>query len=108
MVSAIAGLELEDGPATGRDVVVTLLEADHQTMHGALANLWFLLLTHPDQLEQVAAERRFVKSAYLEAIRHSTPVLTADRFTTRTRSSASGACCRDGALVVCAQARRQP
>ena len=56
MVSAIAGLELEDGPATGQDVVVTLLEADHQTLHGALANLWFLLLTHPEQLD--AGRRR--------------------------------------------------
>ena len=80
MVSAIATLELEDGPTTAEDVVVTLLEADHETMHGALANFWFLLLTHPDQLEQVAQERRLLKFAYLEALRHSTPVLWKKRF----------------------------
>ena len=71
------------------------------------ANLWFLLLTHPDQLGEVAAERRFVKAAYLEAVRHSTPVLTADRFTTR-EVERFGRLLPLGALVVCAAGRRQP
>ena len=75
VISAIAGLQLDSGPATGEDVVVTLLEGDHETMHGALANLWFLLLTHPDQFAKVRQERRLLKFAYLEALRHSTPVL---------------------------------
>lgn len=80
MISALAGLELEDGPATAEDLVVTLLEADHETLHGALANMWFLLLTHPDQLDRVKNERRLVKFAYLETLRHSAPVTTAKRF----------------------------
>ena len=64
--------------------MVTLLEADHETLHGALANLWCLLLTHPEQLDQ---SRRVsagcVKFAYLETLRHSAPVLTARRFARR-------------------------
>ena len=80
VISAIAGLQLDSGPATGEDVVVTLLEGDHETMHGALANLWFLLLTHPDQFAKVRQERRLLKFAYLEALRHSTPVLWKKRF----------------------------
>jgi hypothetical protein len=81
MISAIAGLELPEGPATVEDIVTTLLEGDHQTLHGALANFWFLLLTHPQQLAQVAEDRRTLKFAYLEALHHSTPVLWKKRFT---------------------------
>ena len=80
LISAVASLELADGPATAEDLVVTLLEGDHETLHGALANFWFLLLTHPDQLQHVVEERRMLKFAYLEALRHSTPVLWKKRF----------------------------
>ena len=102
-------LELEGGPVTAEDVVITLLEEDHETLHGALANLWFLLLTHPDQLDQVRAERRLVKHAYLEALRHSTPVLAAKRFT-RHEVERFGRLLPEGALVICsaAAANRDP
>jgi pulcherriminic acid synthase len=109
MLSAIAGLELSDGPATAEDVVVTLLEADHETLHGSLANLWFLLLTHPDQLAHVARDRRLVKFAWLEAMRHSAPVLTARRFA-RHEVERFGLLLPEGAMVVCAAgaANRDP
>jgi pulcherriminic acid synthase len=109
MISAIAALDLEDGPATAEDVVVTLLEGDHETLHGALANLWFLLLSHPDQLQRVAADRRLVKFAYLETLRHSAPVLTARRFT-RHEVERFGVLIPQGALVICAAgaANRDP
>ena len=103
MISAIAGLALADGPATAEDIVVTLLEADHETLHGALANLWFLLLTHPEQLDRVAGDRRLVKFAYLEALRHSAPVLTARRFA-RHEVERFGMLLPEGAMVVCAGA----
>ena len=80
LVSAICGADADGTPGSAEDVVATLLEADHETLPGALANLWFLLLTHPEQFEEVVAERRLVKPAYLEALRHSTPVLSAPRF----------------------------
>jgi pulcherriminic acid synthase len=103
LISAIAGVDLEGGPATAEDVVTTLLEGDHETLHGALANLWFLLLTHPDQLARVRAERRLVKFAYLETLRHSAPVLTARRFA-RHEVERFGLLIPEGALVVCAAA----
>ena len=53
LVSAIATLELDSGPATAEDVVVTLLEGDHETLHGSLANLWYLLLGDREQLDLV-------------------------------------------------------
>ena len=80
LVSAVAQLDLDDGPATAADLVATVLEADHETLHGGLANLWCLLLTHPDQLQRVRDEPRLMKFAWLEALRHSPPVQSAARF----------------------------
>jgi cytochrome P450 len=107
VVSIAAGLELEGGPVTAEDLTATLLERDHETLHGALANLWFLLLTHPEQLGRVSENRRpearMMKLAYLEAVRHSTPVLLAKRFA-RHEVERFGQVFPEGALVVCAAA----
>lgn len=107
LVSLAAALDLADGPATAEDLAVTLLETDHETLHGALANLWFLLMTHPDQLQRVRDKRwsqaRSMKLAYLEAMRHSAPVLTAKRFA-RHEVERFGQVFPEGALVVCAAA----
>ncbi len=109
LVSVIATLELPDGPANGLDIVVTLLEADHETLHGALANMWFLLLTHPEQLDIARTDERMMRHAYLETLRHSTPVLTARRFA-RHEVERFGRLLPDGALVKCSAgaANRDP
>ncbi len=109
MISAIAGLELADGPATARDVAVTVLEGDHQTLHGALANMWFLLLTHHDEFTKAASEPRLLKLAYLETLRHSTPVLSAQRFA-RHEVERFGRLIPEGGLMICsaAAANRDP
>ena len=65
---------------SARDAVVTLLEGDHQTLHGGLANMWCLLLTHSSQLAVVCDQPRLLRFAWLETLRHSTPVVSADRF----------------------------
>ncbi len=106
LVSVIAALDLPAGGATAEDLVATLLESDHETLHGALANLWFLLLTHPAELARVRAgreEARLMKLAYLEAVRHSTPVIAAQRFA-RHEVERFGIVIPEGALVVCAAA----
>lgn len=102
-LSAMAALEIDGPPVDATDVVATLLESDHETLHGALANMWMLLLMHPDQLETVTNERRLVKYAYLETLRHSTPVLSADRFARR-EVERFGLLIPEGALVVCSAA----
>lgn len=99
-LSAIATLEIDGPPTNSHDVVATLLEGDHETLHGALANMWMLLLTHPEQLESVRGERRLVKYAYLETVRHSTPVISADRFARR-EVERFGLLIPEGALVIC-------
>lgn len=109
LVSAIATLELDSGPTTAEDVVVTLLEGDHETLHGSLANLWYLLLGDREQLALVTGERRMVKLAYLEALRHSPPVLAAHRYA-RHEVERFGRLLPKGAQVICSAgaANRDP
>jgi len=109
MVSAIAELELDGGPATGADVVATLLEADHETLHGGFANMWFQLLTNPDQLQVIKDDRRFIKFAWFETLRHSTPVINAPRFA-RHEVERFGLMLPEGGTVNCsaAAANRDP
>ena len=109
MISAMAGLGLEGGAVTAADVVTTLLAGDHETLHGSLANLFFLLLTNPDEFEKARSERRLLKLAYLETLRHSTPVLAVDRFA-RHEVERFGRLLPEGALVKlsAAAANRDP
>ena len=109
LISAVAGLDLDGGPATAEDLVVTLLEGDHETLHGGLANTLFLLLTDPDQLALVQRERRMLKFAYLEALRHSAPVLAARRFAIH-EVERFGKLIPEGGLLICSAgaANRDP
>ena len=109
LVSAMAGLDIGDREVEARDVVATLLERDYDTMHGALANLWFLLLTHPDECVGARADERLMKLAYLETLRHSAPVLLAERFA-RHEVERFGRLIPKGALLICsaAAANRDP
>lgn len=109
LISAIAQLESSDGPATAEDVVNTILEADHETLHGGLANMWFLLLTHPDHLDAVRSDPRLMKLAWLETMRHSAPVLGAPRFA-RHEVERFGRLIPNGGLLWCsaAAANRDP
>lgn len=94
-------LSLMAGLATGADVAATLLEFDHETLHGGLANLLMLLLLHPDQLHHVVETRRMVRFAWLETLRHSPPVLLARRFA-RHEVERFGTLLPEGALMICA------
>lgn len=110
LVSIFGSLIFADGSsASAADLVVTLLEDDHETLHGALANLWFRLLTDPTQLGAVEADGRLLKAAYLETLRHSPPVLSAKRFA-RHEVERFGRLLPEGAMVVCsaAAANRDP
>ncbi len=106
MVSAMVQLPI---PASAEDVVVTLLEGDHETLHGALANLWYLLLKHPDEFAKARTERRLMKLAYLETLRHSAPVTSAYRFA-RHEVERFGRLLPEGARLVCSAgaANRDP
>lgn len=109
LVTAIANVQRADGETTAQDLVATLLEADYETLHGALANLWYLLLTHPEALTAASRDPRMLKLAYLETLRHSTPVTMARRFA-RHEVERFGRLIPEGALMMCsaAAANRDP
>ena len=106
MISAMVGLEQ---PANAKDIVVTLLEGDHETLHGALANLWYLLLNNPNEFEKARSDKRLMKLAYLETLRHSTPVISSQRFS-RHEVERFGKLIPEGARIICsaAAANRDP
>ena len=103
LLSAMVTLDLDDGPVTAGDVVATLLEQDHQTLHGGLANQWLALLRDPDQFEQARADARLMKLAWLETLRHAPPVQTAQRFA-RHEVERFGRLLPAGALLRCSAA----
>lgn len=109
LISAAASLDLAGGPATAADIAATIFESDHATLHGGLANLWFQLLTNPEQLDLLRSEPRLTKQAWHEALRHSPPVQTAVRFA-RHEVERFGRLIPDGALLACsaAAANRDP
>lgn len=98
-----------DPEASAWDVAVTLLERDHESLHGTLSNLWYLLLTHPEALAGIGDDARFMKLAYLEALRHSPPVLAAQVFA-RHEVERFGHLLPEGALLMlsAAAANRDP
>jgi pulcherriminic acid synthase len=109
LISAAATVRLDGRPIDATDIVATIWEADHETLHGGLANLWFQLLTNPEQLDAVRDDRRLVKFAWLETLRHSPPVHSASRFA-RHEVERFGRLLPDGALLQCsaAAANRDP
>jgi cytochrome P450 len=91
------------------DIVATLLERDHETLHGSLANLWLLLLSDPEAQAKATSHERLMKLAYLETIRHSPPTLVAERYA-RHEVERFGKLIPTGSLLVCsaAAANRDP
>ena len=89
--------------ANEKDVVATLLNTDHETMHGALSNLWFNMLTSPEKFDEAKSSRRMLKLAYLETLRHSPPVLSAERFAVR-EVERFGRLIPEGAKLICSAA----
>ncbi len=109
IVSAIAALDNGDGPATGDDVAAMWCESDHDTLVGSMANLWSLLLTHRHELDVLGDDRRLWKVAWLEALRHSPPVMTTARWA-RHEVERFGLLLPAGAMVLCSAgaANRDP
>ena len=108
LISAIATLDAGD-ETTPADVVATLLEADHETLHGGLANMWCNLLCTPEQMEIVRSDRRMTKDAWLETLRHTPPVHSTQVFA-RHEVERFGRLLPDGAMLQlsAAAANRDP
>ncbi|MDQ1509684.1 MAG: hypothetical protein QOG50_1528 [Actinomycetota bacterium] len=86
-----------------------LLPAGIETTYRSSGNLLYLLLTHPDQLHAVRADRSLIPQAIEEGLRYESPVMITARVTTKT-ATLSGVEIPAGANVtaILASANRDP
>lgn len=75
-----------------------LLPAGIETTYRSSGNLLYLLLTHPEQLDAVRADRSLIPQAIEEALRYESPVGLTLRVTTRA-TSISGVPIPEGTVV---------
>jgi len=86
LVSVLARAELDGQQLTDDEIIAflrLLLSAGAETTYRSSSNLLFGLLTHPDQLAAVAADRSLLPQAIEEALRWEAPLLTILRTATR-------------------------
>lgn len=86
LVSVLAGAELDGQQLTDDEIIAflrLLLSAGAETTYRSSSNLLFGLLTHPDQLAAVQADRSLLPQAIEEALRWEPPLLTIMRTPTR-------------------------
>ena len=86
-----------------------LLPAGIETTYRSSGSLLYLLLTHPDQLDAVRADRSLVPQAIEEGLRYESPILLTPRVTTKA-TELSGVAIPEGAVVTAmvASANRDP
>ncbi len=94
---------------TAQDVILTFLDIDQGTLIGGLSSLWFNLMANPSEMEKVLDDRRMLKFAWLETLRFSPPVLSAERFA-KYEIERFGRLIPQGGLLMCsaAAANRDP
>jgi cytochrome P450 len=86
-----------------------LLPAGIETTYRSSGNLLYLLLTHPEQLDAVRADRSLIPQAIEEGLRYESPVLLTPRLTTR-QTELSGVAIPTSTVVTAmvASANRDP
>ena len=86
LISDLAHAELDGEHLTDEEIfsfVRLLLPAGVETTFRSTGNLLFTLLSHPDQLDAVRADRSLVPQAIEEALRYETPLLNITRLATK-------------------------
>jgi cytochrome P450 len=86
LISDLANAELDGEHLTDEEIfsfVRLLLPAGVETTFRSTGNLLFTLLSHPDQLDAVRADRSLVPQAIEEALRYETPLLNITRLATK-------------------------
>ena len=77
LISKLCEAEVEGQRLTVHDIksfVSLLLTAGGETTDRAIANLWWLLLNHPDQFEKVRENHSLIDQAFTETMRCEAPV----------------------------------
>jgi cytochrome P450 len=102
MISVLAQAEHDGQRLTDAEIISfcrLLLPAGAETTYRSSSNLFFGLLTHPDQLDAVRADRSLLPSAIEEGLRWEPPLLTIMRTATRD-TEVCGVPVPEGAMLV--------
>jgi cytochrome P450 len=86
LISSLAAAEIDGHKLDDEDIysfIRLLLPAGVETTYRSLGNLLFGLLSNPDQLEAVRADRSLLPQAIEEAVRWDAPLLNITRVATR-------------------------
>lgn len=86
LISRLAAAEIDGQQLTDEEIfsfLRLLLPAGIETTYRSLGNLLLALLTHPDQLDAVRADRSLLPQAIEEGVRWEAPLLTITRVATR-------------------------
>lgn len=102
LMTTLSGVELDGQRLTDDEIFAflrLLLPAGAETTYRSSSNLLFGLLTHPDQLDAVRADRSLVPQAIEEGLRWEPPLLTIIRTATRD-TTVEGVDIPTGAVVI--------
>jgi cytochrome P450 len=86
LISSLAAAEIDGHKLDDEDIysfIRLLLPAGVETTYRSLGNLLFGLLSNPDQLDAVRADRSLIPQAIEEAVRWDAPLLNITRVATR-------------------------
>ncbi|HXS84809.1 MAG TPA: cytochrome P450 [Mycobacterium sp.] len=86
LISSLAAAEIDGEKLADEDIysfIRLLLPAGVETTYRSLGSLLFALLTHPDQLDAIRADRTLVPQAIEEGVRWDAPLLNITRVATR-------------------------
>jgi cytochrome P450 len=86
LITELAHAEIDGDRLSDDEIFATLrllLPAGIETTYRSIGNLLFALLTHPDQLADVKADRSLVPDAVEEALRWEGPIVFTGRQSTR-------------------------
>ena len=84
IIGDLVGAEIDGEKLTDEAIISflrLLLPAGLETTYRSSSNLLYLLLTHPDQLEALQADRSLIPAAMEEGLRYETPLVMVPRNT---------------------------
>ena len=103
LISSLVGAELDGRRLTNLEIVSfvrLLLPAGAETTYRSTSNLLFGLLTHPEQLAALRADRSLLPAAIEEGLRWEAPLTSVNRITT-VETELEGVTIPAGAIVEC-------
>lgn len=103
LISSLVGADFDGRRLTNLEIVSfvrLLLPAGAETTYRSTSNLLFGLLTHPDQLAALQADRALLPAAIEEALRWEAPLTSVNRVTT-VDTELEGVAIPAGAIVEC-------